>query len=611
MRGKTFLKRGKKNTHMPPTHTRNPGLSGSYSLLKNASIPRSFGKRFGISGQEGGRPFVYVDIVIKDKGIYKIYEKGGGDGDGGGVGGYRAKEPSRFSTIIDLKGRTVCPGFVDTHTHLSHFSNTFLSAELSGCRSKQEAIAKTRTFLEEQETPLSFLVALNFDESQWDEKRYPEKRELDTISKDIPVILVRVCGHMAVLNSVAMDMARGKIETQQRNGELSPDELKELLAFTDNEKGHVREKAMWHLLELFSHSEEDKIEALEKAVRHFTVQGVTGIHDIFPLETLELYNHFFRRDIVNARTFPLNIQGYLIITVSQNGFDETVAEGQWSKAQGILKNITTTLREKSMDSRFRLEGIKLFLDGSLGARTAALLEEYADSPGTRGDVLLTQNELKKAFGFCLGHDIELMAHVIGDRALTETITTIEEFTRNPIPLSQREGPLKVRLEHVEVLPDSLLERMRNLDNKKVKLTLSMMPNFAGNWSKLPDGMNMVRLGDERYKICERFKSVYGSGIPLLFGSDCMPPDPLYGICSAVQSPNEDERLTLPEAIECYTGGIPFSHEQKDANLVLLSHDMNTIKDEDELKKVKVVATIFKGAVVWMREKERLFSGAGL
>jgi len=593
---------------MPRTPTRNHEPSRNYSLLRNASIPPSLGKRFGIPGQEGGQSFVYGDIIIKDNIIYKINEKNRVAGDDGGERGYRAGESFRFSTIIDLKGRTVCPGFVDCHTHLSHFSNTFLSADLSGCRSKHETIARARAFLEGQEAPLPSLVALNFDESQWDKKRYPEKKGLDTVSKEIPVIFVRVCGHMAVLNSVAMDMAQGQIEKQRRNGELSPDEWKELLAFTDSGKGHVREKAMWHLFELFSHSEEHKIEALEKAVRHFTVLGITGIHDIFPLETLELYSHFFQRDVVNDRTFPLNIKGFLIITGTTSGFDKTIAEGQWSKAQNILKNITTTLQQKSMDSQFRLQGIKLFLDGSLGARTAALIEDYADSPGTRDDVLFTKNELKKAFEFCLGHDIELMAHAIGDRALTEAITVLEDFSPDPPRSTTKETPLKIRLEHVEILPGSLLERMKNLDNQKIKLTLSMMPNFAGNWSKLPDGMNMVRLGQERYNICERFKSVYGSSIPLLFGSDCMPPDPLYGIRSAIYNPNENERLTLPEAIECYTGRPLFFHEQKDATLVLLSHDLATIQDEDQLKKVEVDATIFKGAVVWRREKELVFRG---
>jgi len=582
---------------MPPTTT---------ILLKNASIPRNFRKRFGLPWQEEERAFSYADIVIKDNKVHKIYEKIGRYLQEPGSAHEVIHENGRAApTIYELGGRTLCPGFVDGHTHLFHYSRIFLSADLTGCSSKQEAIAKARAFLQEQEEPLTALVALNLDESQWDEKRYPERGDLDQIAADIPVVCVRVCGHMVFLNSLALDTLLGQLEQKKDTGELSPEELEELRTFIDVDRGHVTEKVMWHLSELFSLPEERRLQGLESAIDHFTSLGITEIHDIFPPETLELYHRFFEREDLAQAVFPMNVKGYLIIPGSQEGFDTEVAEEQWDLAQAHMRNIKTVLARKGMDGQFHLVGIKLFLDGSLGARTAALLEDYADAPGEKGTVLLTHEDLTRAFLFCCQNDIELMVHVIGDRSLHEIIISLERFTRNPSPDRTPGGRLRIRLEHVEVLPDSLLERMKELDENRVNLTLSMMPNFAGVWSTLPDGMNIQRLGKERYILSDRFKSAYYSGLPLIFGSDGMPPGPLYGIRSAVHNPNTGELLGLPESMDCYTGGVPLTSGSSAANLVLLSHDLTTGKTEEELENVKVVAVFFKGKPVLVDEKEGL------
>ena len=519
-------------------------------LLKNCTL-------LGESADEGS----YANILIKNGKVYKITEK---------IDGVKAHE------TFDLDGRTICSAFVDAHTHLLHFSKRFLYPDLSNTSSKKEAFSIVKDHLKKEKR--GHLFALNFDETEWKEGTYPEREEIDTISSTIPLIFIRVCGHLSVLNSPALAHFHSWLKKEQFSS-------KELQKLVQEKKGFVIERGVSLLSKAFPISEKEKIEALKKAIHHFTALGITEIHDIFSLDCLSFYTRFFKCVDLNIKNFPLKIKGYLILPIGKEGFHEKLANNILEKAKKMEKEIRDVLRKKEMKDFFVLKGIKTFLDGSLGARTAALLKGYADVPSTKGRLLLSKESLLNLFEFSFKNEMEVMLHVIGDRALLLALETLEEFSY----------PLFVRLEHVEVLPDSLLERMVEIAKGKIKLKLSMMPNFAGNWSTLPNGMNIKRLGEDRYKICERFKSVYDAGLNLLFGSDCMPPDPIYGITSSVFNPNQEERLKLDEALSCYTTPLK---EGVEANLVVLSQPLRLSISEEELKKVKVVATIFKGNVVW-------------
>ncbi len=491
--------------------------------------------------------------------------------------------------IEEAKGKSEYryPGFLDAHTHLLHFSKNFLSADLSKCRSKEETLEKAKDFLSDQKDLPEHLLAVNFDESHWCEPYYPEKEELDTVSTELPVIFVRVCGHMAVANSLALNNGIAKLREEQETGSLHQKEMIEILGFVDMVRGHLREKAVSAILKNFKTPKGLKTVAFRKAIRHFSSLGITGIHDVFTLEGLAFYEHYLTRELCGLLDFPLEVKGYLIAALPGEGFVKEEAAAIWDNGLCHTAVIRASMAEKGMEDQFRLAGIKLFMDGSLGARTAALLQDYSDAPGEQGSVLLSMEQLQESFHFCREREIELMLHVIGDRALEEILVVLEALEPS------QEEPLKLRLEHVELFSDEQLERLRALHGNRVSLTLSMMPNFAGNWSQLPGGMNLGRLGIERYTCCERFRAARDSKIPLVFGSDCMPPSPSYGIVSAAFHPYTPERLTPSEALECYMSDL-----QSEENYVLLSSELESISSEEDGKEVKVLATVFRGKEIY-------------
>jgi predicted amidohydrolase YtcJ len=486
---------------------------------------------------------------------------------------------------VDGKGGTLLPGFVDCHTHFFHFARSFMTANLAGAGSVEESLERAQSFLETQERPPDRLVAMNFDESGWEEKRYPVREELDRISADIPVLFKRVCGHMAVTNTRGLELLQG-LE--------GSDSFKD---FVNAEKGHLREKAAWELTALLRAGVELEQGALEKAISHFSSLGITGIHDIVSLEDLERYDKIVQNLDFAPEDLPLDVSCYLLLPDRLEEFEPKAMIKVWEQGMMLVAGLQGALAGSDSQSFLSLSGIKLFLDGSFGARTAALLEDYADQPGNRGKLLHSELSLIKVLAFCYDQDCELMAHLIGDRALEQLLEALERFNR----YEREEWPLRVRLEHLELLPDQFLERLKALDPARVKLTLSMMPNFAGNWSTLPDGMNVCRLGKERFRDCERFKAALDSGIPLVFGSDCMPPGPLYGVLSAVFNPNVEERLSLMEALRAYTGPRELLENEEDLSLVLLSHDISTLQTEEELKKVRVTATVSHGRLVYKQD----------
>jgi hypothetical protein len=251
-------------------------------------------------------------------------------------------------------------------------------------------------------------------------------------------------------------------------------------------------------------------------------------------------------------------------------------------------------REEDATRRLRFLGLKIWSDGSLGAHTAHLREVYADAPETRGKSLYETDVLRGVFRDAHEQGWQLMVHAIGDTALDEVIGELQ-------PLCADGNALHHRLEHIEVTPPDLVARLGSCGAWGC-----VQPNFARRWSQ-PDGMNEQRLGPERLKHCNVYRSLLDAGMRLAFGSDCMPLGPLYGIQAAVHHPLPEQRLTPEQALRFYCAtpavmnfgptGMGTLQPGQPADLVVLDGDPFALDG------ATCVATMVEGRFVWQHPEE--------
>lgn len=405
-----------------------------------------------------------------------------------------AKARTAGVPIRDLRGRTVTPGIIDSHTHLIHQGLLRERLDLRDTKSLADALTLVRRGVRRQTTRDLFL-AERWDESRWKEKRYPRIDELNEISASVPIVLRRVDGHIAVANDVACRI-------------LAP-----LTPGVDSVTGLLVEEASLNLNQLFPSPVSQTERALGHAQRQALRLGVTTVHDFVVPTYLRAYQRMHGRG-------RLAIRAHLSLYVEYLDALERAGLGAgWG------------------DDRLRLHGIKLFGDGSLGGHTAALHEPYVDTGG-RGKLNWTDTALEDVFRRAHASDLHISAHAIGDAAIDQVARMFRGL----------KGRRRHRIEHYELHTDESLEVLR-----ANRLVASMQPNFVGEWSR-PGGMYHTRLGPARNRHNNEFRRLLKDGVALAFGSDCMPFDPWFGLESCVKAPFASQRLSFDEALAAYTRG---------------------------------------------------------
>jgi predicted amidohydrolase YtcJ len=467
------------------------------------------------------------------------------------------------ASVWDAKGRPVLPGFIDAHMHPVSMGLKKLRLDLSQVRSLRELLQVVQNAASRVPRPSSrFLIGYDWDESLFgDEKRYPTRWDLDKAAPDVPVALRRIDGHLWVVNTKAMQAMDLPAEHPfvfktdgQPNGLLADDAIRFLEPFVQPTLAEKREA-----LRLAS----------EIALRH----GVTTMADLYA--DLAVYESAIKDDALTVR---------FVCCVPP------------ATAQQLKAPLSWRIDGERCEAKF----VKLFLDGSIGAHTAAMREPYADMPNETGRLLLRD---RTAEGLMLEfNDMgwRLAVHAIGDLAIDQAVEAFR-FVR-------MEGKrfLRHRLEHLELLRPEHLGWLRRL-----QLVASMQPNFVARW-QIPQGLYEHRLGWERAKGMNPFGSVVRAGIPLAFGSDGMPFGPLYGIVGALTHPEPSERLSLRQALLAYTQGAAFAcgiesqvgtiAPGKLADFVVLSHLPDERNFADEWQSVKIVATFVGGKAEFLRDE---------
>ena len=450
---------------------------------------------------------------------------------------------------IDLQGKALLPGFIDAHTHLLHTGmERTLYADLDTPSLDEllqvvEAQAKTRE-------PGQWVVGRGWDESNWPQSDYPTKVDLDRVAPDHPLVLIRVCGHIVVVNSKAL--------------ELVP--VKDAAHTVDRNQGWLREESAWNFLDHIEPDLEERLKALKAGIQHAHRCGITSIHDIADGASVQTYMALKRAGELSLRV-RLNLEHPLLEPLMQAGL-----QGEFG------------------DDFLQLGALKLFADGSLGARNAALLEPYADAPDNNGVLNHVQSTLENWLSKGHKAGFQLMTHAIGDRAIEAVLDAYEA-----IGISTED---RARIEHLEMPNDAQLARMHARG-----VIASMQPNFL-QWSG-PQKLYVQRLGPDRDARIDPHHRVLAHGVPLAFSSDSMPLNPLYGLHLAVNAPHEGQRLSVLEALRAYTLGGAYAGKSeqrlgslkvgKQADLVVL--DENPLEAGGRLDQLRVMQVYVAGRPV--------------
>lgn len=454
--------------------------------------------------------------------------------------------------IIDLEGKTLMPAFIDAHMHLvsQGLKEAGYILDLSETRSLDETLAKVREAVKSRGEG-AWIRGRGWDESYWPEKRYLTRVDLDRIAPKNPVALSRVDGHLLVANSEALKLVSVKADADE----------------FDSQQGLLREKAVDSLLQQITPKPAEVEEAIQAAARLAHSLGVTAVHDVVRTEHIRAYQRLHRR-------------GELRLRVRMNPLVEQLDS---LIELGLLSDFG--------DEFLKLGAIKLFTDGSIGARNAALLEPYVDSPETLGKLNYRQNELNALVKKAHENDLQLMIHAIGDRAIQAALDALKTAGVGP-----QDRP---RIEHFELPTEKQLELAKDLG-----VIASMQPNFL-QWSG-PSGLYETRLGPARDARIDPHHSVLKAGMPLAFGSDGMPFNPLYGIHLAVNAPHQQQRITVDAALHAYTLGAAYAGFQeqelgslepgKRADLVVLSE--NPTSSSKRIREIRVLETYLNGKRVF-------------
>ena len=493
--------------------------------------------------------------------------------------------------LIDLKGKMMIPGMADAHLHLYAYCQNLTFVDLSKVHNINEMINLMKEKIKNVKKG-NWVKGVNFDQSKWKENRFPTLEEMDSISKDNPIIIKRCCLHAVVANSKALEMASIGKNYQAGSGgivELDKDGMP---------NGILREQST----KVFDDILPDPLKNIEVQKRimqdvlnDMSSKGITTIH------TYAAKIWQYNEDINIYKNFEKEGKLPLRVTVCIDELFEP--------------EILTKEKLNNPYRKVQLGAYKIFSDGSMGSRSAALKEPYSDDPENSGFMLFTQEELNNKILTGYEHGLQPAIHAIGDRALDMTLSAIEYTLKTTkekgMTDEEQKKRLPFRIIHVQMIDDDLLERM-----KKLPLVLDIQPIF------LCTDLHWIedRIGKERLKGSFALKTMEKAGLIQTGGSDCPVEtyEPLKGIYAAVTRqdmegyPTEgflpEERLSVYEALCMYTKNVPYATGQesvlgtleigKFADLTVLEKNLFKI-DKKEIKDVKVEQTYVAGNCVFM------------
>lgn len=407
---------------------------------------------------------------------------------------------------VDLDGATVVPGFNDSHLHLFWFGRLLtMQVDLVGCASLDELLS--RLAQRAAESP-GWIVGHGFDQDKLSERRFPRRDDLDKVVADRPILITRVCGHAAVVNSAVLRLL-GAAE----------------LAAGDVESGLFTEDAIGPIYRRIPPLTDAQAEqAVLAACQVALAGGITTVQTMLDEPSqLRAFARLHRRGKLPVRVVGMP-PGASVSILHEHG---------------ILSGFG--------DDRLSVGAVKFFSDGSLGARTAWLSAPYADDPSTRGTRIYAPEELTRLCVDAHRRGFQIAVHAIGDQALRETLDALEAALNG-----ESNHHYRHRVEHASLCPPDCMERMARLG-----IVATLQPQFVTS-----DTWTGERIGPDRLPWAYPFKAMIQAGVPVSLSSDC-PVERLDGFACISSAMGRHEwspegGLSFDEALEAYCAGSAYA-----------------------------------------------------
>ena len=486
--------------------------------------------------------------------------------------------------IIDLEGKTVLPGINDSHLHLSFMGQAINNCDLKGAKSIDHIITLGKKFIKDN-PHIKALKGSGWNEDYFTsgEVRPLDRDDLDKISKDIPIVFDRVCAHMSSANSKAIELLDIGEKEDIHGGVIEVDSQGKL-------KGIFKEYAVQFIQSVLPEKEDSQIEKeILSAMDYCISVGVTSVGscDIMNNDSEQMFrviHKIYREKKTRLRySHQFNFQN---IETFKNYLD-------------------TEFKNESYDERFLSKGcLKLFKDGSLGARTALLKEPYNDDPSTRGVDAHKDSDLEKLVCLANENNIQVLTHAIGDGVVDSVIDVYKAAN------GSRSNKLRHSIVHCQITSKEQVERI-----SQEKLSVSIQPIFLDYDIQIVED----RVGKKLASTSYAFNSLYSSDARVSMSTDAPVEDanPFPNIYCAVNrlrldgrpagAFSPDEKMDIESVIDAYTAGSAYNEFKENfkgklredyvADLIVIDKDIFTI-DPLEIKSIEVEKTMIDGEFVY-------------
>ncbi len=491
--------------------------------------------------------------------------------------------------VTDLKGKTVIPGLIEGHMHVPMLGENLLKID-AFWKPKAEILAAVKAEAARVK-PGEWITGFGWNNTIWDDKSYPTKEELDAVAPNNPVVMERTDGHMIWVNSKTLELAGiTKDSKDPQGGEILRDAKGNPAGCLTDTAGEPVQKIIPAL------SDEREKEAILAAQDQLLSYGLTSALDAGSnVKIINLFKELYQEGKLKVRIYSL-------------------VGGDWGGAipgpeRDYIKN--NPPQKELYDYHLSVNGVKLFADGSLGARSAALLKDYSDRPGHIGNYQYSDEEIYKVMKEVYDSGYQIATHAIGDGGVDQVVNAYEKLIKAD-PNADR----RLRIEHYQIA---------TLDDIKRIKTLHILPSMQPTHATSDKTMAEDRIGAERMKGAYAWRKIIDAGNIIIGGSDAPVElvNPYHGLYAAVTRTDRagqpeggwyiEDAMTREEALKAFTVWAAYGQFEENlkgslkvgklADFVVLDRDYMKCP-ANEIKDIQALTTVLGGEVVYQKDSSK-------